>query len=175
MADLDFLDALGISEQELGQPENAYEKFILQLSKQVTKNFKEYINQNARNTGGLAQSVVYFPTGSLSFEIQADDYYKFMDEGVNAVGTNNQQSSYSFRTPYVSSNHAKAIQQWKGYTLPHAYASASLSKNKYGLKGHHITDNVMTEEQLTKISNDLASVTGLMFTVSFEKNTQKWQ
>lgn len=175
MAELDFLNALGISNSELGQPENAYEKFILQLSKDVTKEFRDYISKNVRNTGGLAQSIIYFPTGAMSFEIQADDYYKFMDEGVNAVGTRNQNSSYSFKTPYVSSNHAKAIQQWKGYTLPHAYASASLSKNKYGLKGHHITENVMTDETLNKISNDLAAVTGLMFNISFTKNTKEWQ
>lgn len=175
MAELDFLNELGISDSELGQPENAYEKFILQLSKDVTKEFREYISNNVRNTGGLAQSIIYFPTGALSFEIQADDYYKFMDEGVNAVGTQNQSSSYSFRTPFVSSNHAKAIQQWKGYTLPHAYASAYVSKNKYGLKARNITENVMTDETLTRISNDLATITGLMFDISFTKNTEKWQ
>ena len=70
--DLQFLDSLGISQTELTQPQTAYEKFILGLANEVTAQFQEYILTNVNNTGGLAQSVVYFPTGALSFEIQAD-------------------------------------------------------------------------------------------------------
>ncbi len=68
MADLDFLD-LGFSESELLQPESAYEKLILGIANQVTQDFREYILANASNNGALAQSVVYFPTGAMSFEI----------------------------------------------------------------------------------------------------------
>jgi hypothetical protein len=173
--DLQFLDSLGISQTELTQPQTAYEKFILGLANEVTAQFQEYILTNVNNTGGLAQSVVYFPTGALSFEIQADEYYKFQDEGVNPVGQNKFQTPYSFKYPNVSKNHAKAIQQWKGYDLSHAYASASATKNKYGIKPRNITSNVMSNEVLDRIANDLASVTGLMFEISFTKNTRTWQ
>jgi hypothetical protein len=34
---------------------------------------------------------------------------------------------------------------------------------------------VMNEDALNRIANDLATVTGLIFEVSFTKNTQTWQ
>jgi len=176
MADsLDFLDSLGVSTADLGQPETAYEKFILSLANQVTKEFKEYTEKNVSNTGALAQSIVYFPTGALSFEIQADDYFKYQDQGVSSIDGNKYDTPYSFTLPYVTKNHAKAIQQWKGYDLSHAYASAYVTKHKYGIKPRNIIENVMTDDVLNRISNDLAEVTGLMFEVSFTKNTEKWQ
>ena len=175
MADgLEFLD-LGISQADLAQPETAYEKFILGLANEVTNQFKDYISANVNNTGGLAASVVAFPTGNMSFEIQADDYYKFQDQGVNPVGQQKFQTPYSFKFPFVTANHARAIQKWKGYDLSHAYASASVTKNKYGIKPRNITENVMNEDILTAISNDLATVTGLIFQISFTKNTKTWQ
>ena len=175
MADLDFLDTLGFSESELQQPESAYEKLILAIANQVTQEFKEYILANASNNGALAQSVVYFPTGAMSFEIQADDYYKFQDEGVNSINGAKFNSPYSFRLPYVTKSHAVALQKWKGYDLSHAYASAYVTKHKYGIKPKNITANVMTDDVLNRIASDLAEVTGLMFQVTFTKNTQSWQ
>ena len=73
MADFDFLEEFGVSVGEAEQPQSVYEKFILKVGNQVTADLREYIQQNAMNTGALAQSVVYFPTGALSFEIQAED------------------------------------------------------------------------------------------------------
>ena len=175
MADLDFLDTLGFSESELQQPESAYEKLILAIANQVTQEFKEYILANASNTGALAQSVVYFPTGAMSFEIQADDYYKFQDEGVSSINGAKFNTPYSFRLPYVTKSHAVALQKWKGYDLSHAYASAYVTKHKYGIKPKNITANVMTDDVLNRIASDLAEVTGLMFQVTFTKNTAKWQ
>ena len=175
MADLDFLDTLGFSEAELQQPESAYEKLIISIANQVTQEFKDYILKNASNTGALAQSVVYFPTGSMSFEIQADDYYKFQDQGVNSIDGAKFNSPYSFKLPYVTKSHAVALQKWKGYDLSHAYASAYVTKHKYGIKPKNITANVMSDQVLDRIASDLASVTGLMFEVKFTKNTEKWQ
>ena len=183
MAEFDFLDSLGISQQELSQPETAYEKLILQIANKVTDDFKEYIAVNVMNTGALMQSVVYMPTGAFSFEIQADQYYLFQDQGVNALpnvpGYNYKRatvsgSAYSFRTPYVSDKMATAIQAWKGGSISKAFATASSIKH-HGLQPKHMTDNVMTDDVLNKISSDLATVTGLIFDVSFTKNTSTWQ
>ena len=183
MAELDFLDSLGISEQELTQPQTAYEKLILNIANQVTDDFKKYISDNVNNTGALMQSVVYMPTGAFSFEIQADQYYKYQDQGVNALpevpGYNYKRpvmkgSAYSFRTPFVSTNMAKAIQAWKGGSMEKAYATASSIKH-HGLQAKRITENVITDDVLNKIASDLAAVTGLMFNVSFNKNTDTWQ
>lgn len=173
MADFDFLDEFGVSAGEAEQPQTVYEKFILNVGNKVTADLREYIQKNAMNTGALAQSVVYFPTGVLSFEIQADFYYKFVDEGVNGIASNHG-SAYSFKTPFVSYNMAKAIQEWKGLEMSHAFAVASNIKQR-GLRPKKITESVITDETLEMIARDLAEVTGLTFEIKFEKTTQQWQ
>jgi hypothetical protein len=172
--DFDFLDTFGISTSEAQQPQNVYEKFLLDVGNKVTTDLRDYIKANANNTGGLASSVVYVPNGALTFEIQADDYFKYQDEGVNAVGTNNKGSIYSFKYPGVSPRMAKAIQQWKGFDMSHAYAVASSIK-QHGIAPKNIIENVLSEKTLDAIARDLAEVTGLMFTINFEKDTKKWQ
>jgi len=173
MADFDFLEEFGVSVAEAEQPKNVYEKFILNVGNKVTTDLREYIQQNAMNTGALAQSVVYFPTGALSFEIQADDYYKFVDQGVNGIAVNHA-SQFSFRYPGVSYNMAKAIQEWKGLEMSHAFAIASNIKQR-GLKPKLITDNVINDKVLEMIAKDLTEITGLTFEIKFEKTTEKWQ
>jgi hypothetical protein len=173
MAEFDFLEDFGVSVAEAEQPQSVYEKFILNVGNKVTADLREYIQNNAMNTGALAQSVVYFPTGALSFEIQADDYYKFVDEGVNGIAVNHA-SQYSFQYPGVSYNMAKAIQEWKGMDMSHAYAIATNIKQR-GLRPKHITDNVINDKVLEMIANDLTEITGLTFEIKFEKATQTWQ
>ena len=169
--EFDFLDDFGISKGET--PENVYEEFLKKTGEKVTKDLREYIEQNASNTGALASSIVYLPTGKLSFELKADFYYKFVDQGVNGLN-GNMGSEYSFKLPYVTSKHARAIHEWKGIPYPEAYAVA-MSIKKRGIKGKHITEKVITDDVLERIGKDLAAVTGLNFAISFEKNTQKWQ
>jgi hypothetical protein len=175
MADLDFLGEFGISQNDIAQPQNVYEAFILELSNKLTDNFRDYIFNNVNNTGGLAAATIAYTTGPLTITVESDEYYKFQDQGVNPVGQQKFQTPYSFNFPAVTKNHALAIKQWKGYDLSHAYASASATKNKYGIKPRNITENVMSDEVLERISNDLATLTGLMFQVSFTKNTRTWQ
>jgi hypothetical protein len=170
--EFDFLEGFGISTTDVEQPANAYQKFLLDVGNKVTKDLSDFIKQKANNTGGLAASVVYFPTGALSFEIQADDYFKFQDQGVNAVGSNNHGSEFSFRYPGVSHNMAKAIQEWKGFEIGHAYAVAASIKS-HGIAPKKIIETVLNEKVLDKIANDLAEVTGLIFSIKFEKSTQK--
>ena len=175
MADLDFLGEFGISQNDIAQPQNVYEAFILELSNKLTDNFRDYIFNNVNNTGGLAAATIAYTTGPLTITVESDEYYKFQDQGVNPVGQQKFQTPYSFNFPAVTKNHALAIKQWKGYDLSHAYASASATKNRYGIKPRNITENVMSDEVLERISNDLATLTGLMFQVSFTKNTRTWQ
>ena len=170
--EFDFLEQFGISTSEVEQPANVYQKFLLDVGNKVTKDLSDFIKQKANNTGGLAASVVYFPTGALSFEIQADEYFKFQDKGVNAVGSNNHGSEYSFRYPGVSHNMAKAIQEWKGFEIGHAYAVAASIKS-HGIAPKKIIETVLNEQVLDKISNDLAEVTGLIFSIKFEKATKQ--
>jgi hypothetical protein len=170
--EFDFLEGFGISSTDVAQPENVYQKFLLDVGNKVTKDLSDFIKQNANNSGGLAASVIYFPTGALSFEIQADDYFKFQDQGVNSVGSNNHGSEFSFRYPGVSPRMATAIQQAYGIEIGHAYAVSSKIK-EYGIRPKKIIDTVLNEKVLDRIANDLAEATGLIFSINFDKATQK--
>ena len=170
--EFDFLEGFGISSTDVAQPENVYQKFIVEVSNKMIEDLREYIKANANNSGGLASSVVPFPTGALSFEIQADDYFKFQDQGVNSVGSNNHGSEFSFRYPGVSPRMATAIQQAYGVTSSHAYA-ISHSIKEYGIRPKKIIETVLSEEVLDRIANDLAEVTGLIFSIKFDKATQR--
>ncbi len=169
MADFDFLEDFGISAQDAEQPKNAYDRFIIELSNQLATEFRDYTKKVAQNTGALAASIIPVPTGQLSFRLEAEDYFPFVDEGVNAVGTNNQGSQFSFNYPGVSHNMATAISQWKGLDMSHAYAVASNIKQR-GLRPKRITENVINDQVLDRIANDLAEMTGLMFEINFTKN-----
>ena len=169
MADFDFLEDFGVSAQDAEQPKNAYDRFIVELSTKLAAEFRDYTKRVAQNTGALAASIIPVPTGQLSFRLEAEDYYPFVDEGVNAVGTNNYGSQFSFNYPGVSHNMATAISQWKGLDMSHAYAVASNIKQR-GLKPKRITDNVINDQVLEKIGNDLAELTGLMFEINFTRN-----
>jgi hypothetical protein len=170
--EFDFLEEFGMSKSDVEQPATVYQKFIVEVSNKMIEDLRTYIKANANNTGGLASSVVPFPTGNLSFEIQADDYFKFQDEGVNAVGSSNHGSQYSFRYPGVSPKMATAIQQAYGVTTSHAYAVAASIKS-HGIAPKRIIENVLNEKVLDRIANDLAEVTGLIFSIKFDKATQK--
>jgi hypothetical protein len=169
MADFDFLEDFGISAQDAEQPKNAYDRFIIELSNQLATEFRDYTKKVAQNTGALAASIIPVPTGQLSFRLEAEDYFPFVDEGVNAVGTNNYGSQFSFNYPGVSHNMATAISQWKGLDMSHAYAVASNIKQR-GLQPKRITENVINDQVLDRIANDLAELTGLMFEINFTKN-----
>jgi len=170
--EFDFLEGFGISSTDVAQPSNVYENFIVEVSNKMIEDLRAYIKANANNSGGLASSVVPFPTGALSFEIQADDYFKFQDQGVNSVGANNHGSQFSFRYPGVSPRMATAIQQAYGVTSSHAYAISSKIK-EHGIRPKKIIETVLSEEVLDRIANDLAEVTGLIFSIKFDKATQR--
>ena len=169
MADFDFLEDFGISAQDAEQPKNAYDRFIIELSNQLATEFRDYTKKVAQNTGALAASIIPVPTGQLSFRLEAEDYFPFVDEGVNAVGTNNYGSQFSFNYPGVSHNMATAISQWNGLDMSHAYAVASNIKQR-GLQPKRITENVINDQVLDRIANDLAELTGLLFEINFTKN-----
>lgn len=169
MAEFDFLDEFGISAQDAEHPKNAYDRFIIEISNKLAEEFRDYTKKVASNTGALAASIIPVPTGQLSFRLEADDYYPFVDEGVNAVGTNNHGSQFSFNYPGVSHNMATAISQWKGLDMSHAYAVASNIKQR-GLQPKRITENVINDQVLERIGRDLAELTGLMFEINFTRN-----
>ena len=164
---MNTFDDLGIKATE--QPLSDYERLVRDIGQKVTDELKDYVFKNVNNLGGLAQSVVYFPTGSLSFEVRADQYYKFQDQGVNGLA-NSRGSMYSFRTPFVGANMANAIKQAYGIGIEHAYAISYNLKQK-GIKPRKITETVINETLLNDVARLLEEMTGLQFEAKFNKFT----
>jgi hypothetical protein len=150
-------------------PQSDYEKLVTTIGQKVTDELSKYVRENVHNLGGLAQSVVYFPTGALSFEVQADQYYKFQDQGVNGI-EQSRGSMYSFRTPFVGSRMATAIKQAYGVTIEHAYAISYNIKQR-GIKPRKITETVINEDLLNDVARLLEEMTGLQFEAKFSKFT----
>lgn len=176
MADsLDYLKNLGISKGEIAKPETAYEQMLMNLAQELTNQLRDATMKKAQNTGGLAASVGFLPDGKLSVMLQADAYFKFMDEGVNPTSGKRYETPYSFKYPNVSKNHATALQSWKGYDEPRSYASANVTKNKYGLKPREILKSVINDDTLKRMANDLSVLMGMTLEVVFDKNTKSWR
>lgn len=165
---MNTFDDLGIQATE--QPLSDYERLVRDIGQKVTDELKDYVFNNVNNLGGLAQSVVYFPTGALSFEVRADQYYKFQDQGVNGLAKS-QGSLYSFRTPFVSANMANAIKSAYGVGIEHAYAISYNIKQR-GLKARKMTENVINETLLNDVAKLLEDMTGLQFQAKFNKFTK---
>jgi len=175
------LNDLGITGN--AAPQTEYETLILGIANDVTQQLREAVLAKASNSGALAQSVAYFPTGALSFEVQADQYYKFVDEGVNALPKKEGYtyrralmtgSPFSFKYDGVGTRMATAIQKWKGGSMSQSFATA-YSIKRHGIQARNITPSVFNEELLQRIADDLLQLTGLQFNVTFTKNTNTWQ
>jgi hypothetical protein len=176
MADkFEYLNTLGISKGDMAKPANAYEEMLLELAKQLTLELRKAVESKASNTGGLASSIAALPDGKMKVSIQADYYFKFMDEGVNPTTGKVFPSPYSFKKPQVAPAHVSALQSWKGYSPQRAYASAYVTKNRYGLKPRKILDDTITQDALKKMSNDLSTLMGMTLEVVWDKNTKTWR
>lgn len=170
--DLDFMSQLGAKRSEFAEPKSAYEKVLMQLARDVMTKLRNVTLQKAQNSGGLASSIAVTPKGQLSISIDADFYFKFMDEGVNPVTGKIFPSPYSFKYPGVSKSHVAALQGWKGYDPQRAYASAYVTKNRYGLKPRNILGDVINENTLKQMTDDLSTMLGIALEVTFTNSTK---
>lgn len=168
------LDGLGTS------VEKVYKDFITKAGNELIQLFKREIRERTKGSGTLAQSLSVLPK-ETGFEITADEYYNFVDDGVNAAPSRQgiktirpliQNAPYSFKNLGVSKSMEKSISEWSGVSLGQAYGIA-VSIKKHGIKPHNITDNAISDEVLEKISKDLAEVTGIMITAVFKKGESK--
>lgn len=176
MADkFEYLNNLGISKSDMAKPANAYEEMLLELAKQLTMELRKAVESKASNTGGLASSIAALPDGKMTVSIQADMYFKFMDEGVEPTTGKRYNSPYKFKHKNVSMNHIEALESWKGLTEEEAYAVGYVMKNETGLKPRKILDGVVTQDALKKMSNDLSTLMGMTLEVVWDKNTKTWR
>ena len=167
--------------EDLGRSADVvYKDFITEVADELIQQFRDKIQDNTKGSGTLAQSVSPLIKKD-GFVIEADYYYRFVDDGVNAAPKQQglkytrplvQNSPYSFKHLGVGSNMERSIAQWSGVSIGQAYGIA-ISIKKHGIKAKGITDSVITNEVLEKISTDLGKVTGFIINATFKKHGAK--
>lgn len=152
-----------------------YQDYLTSIGQTVIDRYKEVLAKETSGSGTLAQSVIALPNQN-GFEIEADFYFKFIDEGVNAapkipgvkyIRPLVKGAPYSFKNLGVGRDMEKSIAQFSGKPLGQAYGIA-VSIKKHGIKPHNINDQVLTDEFLDDISEDLSIVLGLAVEVTFD-------
>lgn len=165
------LEAKGVGKD----PRDFYTNFITELADDIVRSYKEVIDKSTKSDSGtLKQSITVIPS-KTGFEIEADYYFRFIDEGVSGVGGERlirplvQNSPYRFKNYRVPSRMAKSIREWSGASIEQSYA-IGVSIKKHGIKPQNISDQAVTDEVLERISEDLATIMGLTVEVMFSKN-----
>jgi len=160
------------------RPDEVYKTILSEISESIVKDFKEQIKKTTKGSGALAQSVVAIPQ-SNGFEIQADAYYKYIDEGVDGAPNRTdlnyirpivRGTPHKFRNLGTSKGMIKSLRSTVSGSLSQVYAVA-VSIKKHGIKPKHITDDVITDALLERIAEDLATVTGLAVEAVWNKHT----
>ena len=182
LSSLDILDTLGLDKAQIKDPNTAYEKYVVALGGAIVDLFKANPEEIGLYPGSaILQSIISVPDGSLGIEIQADDYFKFLDKGVDGTRVSHG-SPYQFHKETVSPEHVQKIKERipkRVLALPpdiatfdsFAYAIAKVVKRK-GIAPKNIIDKRMTDEALQQITDDINRVTGLIVNFIFESNTK---
>lgn len=155
----------------------SYRNIITDIGNELIKAFRSDIDKKtADGSGQLKASVALLPDKD-GFTIEAEGYYKFVDEGVNAAPKSGNVAytrplvsgaPFSFRNLGVPELMEKSIAQWSGVAIGEAYGIA-VSIKKHGIKAHNFTDSVITDDRLTKIAEDIATFLGLAVEAKFNK------
>jgi len=156
--------------------ETAYELIIKKIGDDIVDSFRTQIEKDTKSDNGALKASVEPIFKGKGFQIEADYYYKFIDDGVSGVGQFSGAMSpirsvvsnglYSFKNLGVPEAMANSVREWSGASISQAYAIA-VNIKRYGIKPKNITDKVVTDEMLERISQDLLTATGLIVTASF--------
>ena len=165
------------ADKNLGKdPKDVYIDAITVLSDEIVENYKNVIDKTTKSDSGtLKQSVTAIPSRN-GFSIEADYYFKFIDQGVSGVGNVPgrrirpivQNSPFKFKNKFVPRRMASSIREWSGAPMEQAYA-IGVNIKTYGIKPQNISEQAVSDEVLDRISEDLATITGLVVEVTFDQ------
>lgn len=157
-------------------PKELYSNIITDIANDLIEQFTTVIEKNTKtSSSNLKQSVKPIFKGN-GFEIEADYYYKFIDDGVSGVGGGMNpirsivtSGLYKFKNLGVPESMAQSIREWSGASIEQSYA-IGINIKRYGIEPKNITDTVITDAVLERIAEDLATVTGLNIEARFNKS-----
>ena len=156
----------------------AYTTGLGVIAQKVIDHYKDEIKKRTDGSGALAQSVqVKLPITVNGFVIIADQYYDFIDEGVNAAPNRPDLtykrgrvggSRFSFKNLKVGRNMIKNIRSIVAGDMSNVWATA-ISIKKHGIEPKNMTEEILTDATLEMIAEDLNQISEGLFTIAFEK------
>lgn len=173
---VESLDNAGVGRYDF----QIHKNFFTELGNKIVKEFREVVEKETGDTSGHLKSTIVPIPSPKGFDIEGAFYFKFIDDGVNAaprVGGLSYEKNrvtgapFGFKNLGVGSNFAKSIRESYGYSMSDAYGVAKGIK-KYGIKPKNITEKVITDNFLEKVSEDIATILGLAVEVTFDKATE---
>ena len=178
---------LGRSFDGESTPLKGIESALFRLSDDIAKEFREYLISNGiESTQALAYSIGGVPVtisdNGAEMKIEALDYFKFIDRGVDGV-INKHGSPFSFKTikppsingiesirTFVGAKGIPAIPDIDGIT----YAIA-VSIKKKGIKPKNIFDGVIEGGLLDRMAESIANALGFSVALTIEDKFKGWQ
>lgn len=141
--------------------EKEIDEIVLEVFNGVSFEFQDFVMNEIPESRSLFQTVGLEPKTLLSYSIVADNYFKFVDKGVNALQGNYTAkrpkvsgSPYSFRQPSVSRNFATALQDKYRVGVPESYA-IGWSIKIHGIVPKNLIDRFFTKDKLEAVANEL--------------------
>ena len=163
----DLIGDIGRVKEELKAPNNPLDEYMLHLGMQIVSQLKQSLRESGIDQNSLlsqsVNSTIVNDDNGITLTITADDYWKFVNDGVNGI-RRNVGSEMSFKTPYPSKKMAKSIQGWASRksigsakdVKSISYAIATKVKRE-GIDPTYFVDKVLTEDFISIIEKELAS------------------
>lgn len=180
LADSKYKD-LGISLDGDYSPVNGIEAAIFRLSEDVSDEFRKYFKDNDLNaSSALSNSIGGLPVkiydNGAEISIVAEDYFKFVDEGVNGV-ENAQGSPFSFKSlspipfksasDFIKSRGITLLPQFKSYDqMTYAFA---VSIKKKGIKARNIIEGVFATGLEDRMARSIEAAMGSSIELTLTK------
>jgi hypothetical protein len=173
--------SLGKSFDKGSSPMYGIESAVLRLSNDITEELKEYFAKNNLNgSGALSNSIGGLPVtiteNGAEIKIVAEDYFKFIDEGVNGTDVN-RSSPYSYKDKAPPVNNIIRFMQIRNVPLmpefktyeQQAYAYANSIKKK-GIRPRNILDGLEQDNNLEeRIARSIEAALGNAVELTYVK------
>ncbi len=166
-----------------GKPSDPVVATTLSYVELLVEELKAELEEQGINaTGGLSASIrpaeVQITEGGLSVSITADDYAKFIDEGVTGVEDKSVVSDYSFKDLKVAPSMAEAIRKWiptrglmvrEGQTYESMSYAIATGVKKKGIKARPFIEKAFNSDTITAFQKALSEVIGKDIATQFSK------
>lgn len=164
------LDLIGnIKESFKRTTDNKLHELMLFISKKITDELKLELAKTTNKESILSQSIeplIVEEGNNISVHITANDYWKFVEEGVNGW-EGNVGSPYTFKEQFPSFKMQKSIQTWMGRNgisdvdeLEQAALGTAIVVKRWGLKPKHFIRNVLDESFIKEIEKMVSDEMG---------------